>query len=137
MNDILLELLNGSSITPSLLLMGVLTHYLSRQSRERNLRWFDWYRLPADMDLILAMFICDFGWFARSAITWGWRFFGMGDFNAAQVAGLTGGGVIVALGLLCKIRALTRPDYGDGPWLVSMGMTIAVTGLLAILTAIF
>lgn len=136
-SDLLLELLNGAAFTPELLCLAILANYLAREARDRGLRWFDWFHLPANMDLVLAVLICDFGLFARTTITWAWRFFGMGDFNAAQVAGLVGGGVFITLGFLCKIRALTRPDYGNGPWIVSSILCAVSTAAVGILSMIF
>lgn len=135
--DLLLELLNGSAFTPELLCLAVLANYLAREARDRGLRWYDWGHLPLNMDLILAVFICDFGLFVRTAITVAWRFFGMGDFNAAQVAGLVGGGIFITLGFLCKIRALTRPDYGNRPWIISAILSASTTLAIGILGAMF
>lgn len=129
----LLELLNGGSIVPELLCLVVVGIYLSRESRRRGLRPLDWVHLPSNMDLMLALFICDSGIFFRSSISWAWRFFGAGDFNAAQGAGLVIGGTVAALGFLCKIRALTRPDYGDAPWLAATASSVVA---LAVLLAI-
>jgi hypothetical protein len=133
-SNILLEVLNGSAITPELLLLLILTRYLMRTSREYGLSPLDWFHLPPHMDLILAMFICDIGLFARSVITWAWRFFGEGDFNSAQAAGLIAGGLLITIGLLCKIRALTYPNDGNTPWLLATAVTIVMTVALTTLT---
>lgn len=114
-----LEILNGGSIAPELIWMTMLGVYLSRESQRRGLRWFDWFRLPPSMNLILAVFICDAGVCLRSIIVWGWRRDGAGEFNEMEVAGLIVGSALIFCGYLCKIRAWTHPDYGDWPWVVA------------------
>lgn len=132
----LFELLNGSSVAPILLLQAWMVRYLAIEARKRGLRWWSWLRLPAHMDLVLAMFVFDAGVLARSFVSWAWRFFGSADFSAAEAAGLVAGGALIALGALCKIRALTRPDSGNGPWLASAAVTaLAVAVLLLLMLA--
>lgn len=136
MSHDLFEMLNGSSVTPILLLQIWLIRYLAIESRKRGLRWWNWFHLPAHMDLVLAMFVFDTGVLARSFFSWAWRFFGAGDVNAAEMAGLIAGGFLIVLGALCKIRALTRPEGGNGPWLASAAATaLAVAVLLLLMLA--
>ncbi len=122
-----LEMLNGGAITPELFWLVLLARYLTRESKRRGLHAFDWISLPPSMDLMLAIFISDFGVWLRSVTVWVWRRFdGGGEFNQAQQALLIAGGALIVVGYLCKVRALTRPDEGDKPWLVAMGCTAVV-----------
>lgn len=129
----LFELLNGSSVAPILLLQVLLSRYLAIEARKRGLRWWGWHRLPPDMDLVLAMFVFDAGVLARSFVSWAWRFFGAQDLASAESAGLVAGAFLIAVGALCKIRALTRPEYGNGPWLAASAATAVVVVVLLVL----
>lgn len=121
-----LEILNGGAVTPELLCLILLAVYLCRESRRRGLHALDWFRLPPSMNLVLAMFIFDFGVWLRSITIWIWRrFFGGGDFTALQMGLLIVGGGLIVVGSLCKIRALTEPDYGRTPWLLASIATLA------------
>lgn len=121
-----LEMLNGGAITPEFLWLVLLGIYLSRESQRRGLHWSDWFSLPPSMNLILAVFIADAGVWLRSLIVWNWRRTGAGEFNEAELLGLIVGGALIVLGFLCKIRAMTEPDHGPGPWLASAGLTALV-----------
>lgn len=126
-NSFFLEMLNGGAVTPELFWLVLLARYLTRESKRRGLQRFDWFSLPPSMDLMLAIFIVDAGVWIRSVTIWVWRRFdGSGEFSSAQHMLLTIGGALIAIGYLCKIRALTRPDEGNGPWLVAMGCTVVV-----------
>lgn len=128
----ILELLNGGSIIPECFWLILLGLYLSRESRRRGLHSLDWLRLPPSMNLIVAVFICDLGVFVRSVTAWAWRrFFDAGDFGFFQSALLVAGGGLIAIGFLCKFRAMTEPDLGDGPWLIAVAATgAALIGLM-------
>jgi hypothetical protein len=130
---VVLELLNGGAITPELLWLGLLVHYLVKESRRRGLQALDWFNLPPSMNLILAIAICDFGTTLRSMTIWFWRRFGGGDFTDLQVLLLFTAGAFIAFGTLCKIRALTEPDHGWWPWLLATGATLAVFFVLVAL----
>lgn len=113
-----LEILNGGAITPELIWMVLLARYLMTEAQRRGLNGFDWLHLPPSMNLILAVFICDAGVWLRSVTIWVWRrFLGSGDLSALQLGLLGLGGALIVVGYLCKIRAVTRPDKGNGPWL--------------------
>lgn len=129
----LLEILNGGAVTPELFWLVLLAIYLSKESRRRGLHYLDWFSLPPSMDLILAVFISDAGVWLRSVTIWAWRRFDdAGDFNQAQQVLLIIGGAMIVVGHLCKIRAMTRPDHGNGPWLIAMASTaIILVGMLA------
>lgn len=128
-----LEMLNGGAITPELIWLVLLTRYLVRESHRRGLHAWDWFKLPPSMNLMLAIFIVDSGTWIRSVIIWLWRRNGAGDFNDIQVTGLMFGGALIVLGFLCKIRALTKPDEGDRPWLRSAAISaVALITMLAV-----
>lgn len=115
-----LELLNGGAITPEIICLVLLGRYLVNESKRRGLRAFDWLKLPPSMNLILAVFISDLGVFLRSATVWHWRHFTRApDFTGPETFIMMIGAVLVVLGPLCKVRALTEPDFGRRPWVTS------------------
>lgn len=122
-----LEMLNGGALTPELFWLVLLARYLARESKRRGLHMLDWISLPPSMDLMLAIFISDTGVWIRSLTIWAWRRFGgAGEFNQVQLALLICGGALIVVGYLCKVRALTRPDEGDVPWLTAMACSAVV-----------
>lgn len=128
-----LELLNGGAVTPEAIWLVLLTIYLTKEARRRGLHRFDWLHLPPSMNLILAIYICDAGVTLRSVTVWYWRRFGGGsaDFGPIETGLLTIGGGLIVAGFLCKIRAITAPDHGDGPWITAMlASAIAVVALV-------
>jgi len=129
-----LEILNGGTVTPDLIWMILLGFYLSRESKRRGLHALDWFHLPPSMNLVLAVFICDLGVWIRSSTLWIWRYLGASDFTKLDTGLLIFGGVLIVVGYLCKIRALTEPDHGRKPWLIAGAMTvIAILVLIALL----
>lgn len=128
---LLLEILNGGAITPELMWLVLLSVYLVREAKRRGLHFLDWFHLPPSMNLILAIYICDLGVVMRSVTVWTWRRFGSAaDFTLMQSWLLIIGGGLIVLGTLCKIRAITAPDHGDGPWFVAGALTLLVAAIL-------
>jgi hypothetical protein len=124
-----LEILNGGAVTPEVIWIVILAIYLSKESRRRGLRFFDWFRLPPSMNLILAVFIFDFAIVVRSQLIWAWRRFdGAGNFGVVQTAILIVTGAMILIGSLCKIRAMTYPDHGNRPWFIATALTVAAVG---------
>lgn len=122
-----LEMLNGGAITPELLWLVLLAVYLSKESKRRGLHALDWFSLPPSMDLIVAVFLSDAGVWIRSTTIWVWRrFYGAGEFSNAQQLLLVIGGAMIVVGYLCKIRAWTKPDHGEMPYLVASAATAVV-----------
>lgn len=130
-----LEMLNGGAVTPETLWLVLLGVYLVKEARRRREAHapVNWLGLPPSMNLILAVFICDTGVQLRSLTIWIWRRFdGAAEFSSLQTGLLIAGGLLIVIGTLCKIRALTQPDHGNGPWLRAAGLTIAVLALMLV-----
>lgn len=129
----LLEILNGGAITPGQIWLVMIAIYLSKEAKRRGLRAFDWFHLPPSMDFMLAVFIGDLGVEVKAIAVWVWRrFFDAGDFSVMQTGLLMLGSTLIVLGFLCKIRALTKPDCGNGPYLKAAAWTVGVVILLLI-----
>ncbi len=128
-----LEILNGGAVTPELIWLCILTVYLCKESKRRDLHPLDWFHLPPSMNLILAIFIFDAAIVSRSWIIWGWRRFdAAGDFGPMQTLALSISGFFILAGTLCKIRAWTHLDYGNWPWLVA-GIATALSVIALII----
>lgn len=124
--DLALELLNGSAVTPELLWLVMIGMYLSKEAKRRGLHALDWFSLPPSMNFMLAIFISDLGIWLKTFTVWLWRRSGAGPFNELEITLLAVSSVLILLGPLCKIRALTAPDHGRGPWLIALAWTVAL-----------
>jgi hypothetical protein len=130
-----LELLNGAGAIIGISFLGLMARYLILESRRRHLRWRDWiFDLPPSMHLAVAIFVCDLGVSIRTSLIWYWRHFGDGNFTVGQMVTLGIGAAIIVIGSLCKIRSITKPDLGDGPWLLSLA-AVVLFGLVIVLMA--
>lgn len=131
-----LELLNGAGTVVSAFFLASMVRYLWNETIRRKLGVRQWLTmsLPPSMNFGAAVVLFDVGVWVRSVDIWIWRrFFGAGDFNALQLIILVAGAFAIVLGGLCKVRAITRPDFGDGPWLAAA----ATTAAFLVLTAVF
>lgn len=118
-----LELLNGAGLVVDGIFLAWGVWYLRRETLRRNyassvLAWI--VRIPPHMNFVIAVLVHDAGVIARSAVIWAWRRAGAGDFSVDQLAALALGALMIVVGGLCKIRAVTKPDHGDGPWLACL-----------------
>ena len=77
------------------------------------------------MGFIIAVLVADFSTWLHSFVIWIWRrFYDSGPYTLWQMELLLLCGVIGIIGGLCKIRAVTKPDYGDEPWLICFGLVM-------------
>jgi hypothetical protein len=126
--SILLELFNGSdAILRSIFMLWAL-RYLWVETRRRSLGFADWvfFKLPPSMGFIIAVIVSDVSVWLRDITIWAWRrFYYANAFDSWQLGSLLIAGTIGVVGGLCKIRSVTRPDYGDGPWLSCLALVLA------------
>jgi len=128
-----LELLNGAAIVPAIIVTVLLTRYLVKESHRRGLHGLDWFHLPAGMNLVLAMFLFNNAVLGERIIKWAWRrFLGADDFGIAESGALIFCGALIVIGSLCKVRALTHPDFGNGPWLMATAISAAAVVALLV-----
>jgi hypothetical protein len=121
--DFLLELLNGSAAVLNAVFVYWLVRYLIIETSRRKIPLRDWMaKIPPAMHFATAIVVFDIGVFVRASTMWAWRhFYGGGQFNLPLLAFLAIGSFLIAVGAICKIRAITHPDHGDGPWLFAVG----------------
>ena len=126
----LLEILNGVALIPATILLLLMVRYLIAESVRRGLHSFSWFHLPPSMNLVLAMFFFDLAIMLRLIATFLWYLIGQRLFPIQMLFFVAIIGLII--GLLCKIRAITEPEYGRLPWFATMMVTIAVAATLLI-----
>ncbi len=116
-----LELLNGAGAIVEIFFIVFLVHYIWREMRRRELGLSAIpFGFPPSMNLAIAVLAFDCGVFIRTVVIWSWRrFFDAGDFGLIQITLLGIGSLIILIGGLCKIRAVSLPDRGHGPWLTA------------------
>lgn len=121
-----LEILNGVGVILAVCFLIFLTVYLAREHKARNLRLWDWFfRLPPSMHLVVAIYVFDLGVVVRAGVIWIWRrFFAGGDMTLTQLSLLLFGAGIIAIGSLCKIRAISKPTFGNWPWVAALGIVL-------------
>lgn len=122
-----LQALNAAALIPAVIFLVLASRYLIRESIRRGLHPLNWFNLPHSMNLALAMVIFDIFVILRLGTTVLWYMIGQKILPIELMFLVSVTGIIV--GLLCKIRALTEPDYGKLPWLGS--------AVLTVLTAVF
>jgi hypothetical protein len=109
-NPLPLDLLDRNGVALGLFFLVLLGIYLVRETARRNISASEWFfRLPPPMNLVLAVMIFDAGVVLRTA-----------GVAAA-------GGLLLVVGALCKIRAFSRPSWGDGPWLLGIASVLTIT----------
>ena len=127
-NNLLLELLNGGGIVIEACFILFLLMYLRKETLRRGIGIKEWYHfdLPPSMNLAVAVLVFDFGVFARTTVIWAWRkFYGAAEFNPNQIMLLSFAAVVIIVGGLCKIRAVSFPDYGHFPWVMTALMILS------------
>lgn len=121
-----LEILNGVGVILSMCFLVFLTVYLGREHYARNLKFRDWFfRLPPSMHLVVAIYVFDLGVVLRTGTIWIWRrFFASGDMSLLQLLLLLFGAAVIGIGSLCKIRAISKPSFGNWPWVAALVLVV-------------
>lgn len=131
-----LEIISGAGALLEFLFLLGLVQYLRKECIRRALTKTDMMllRFPPSMNLAVALLTFDTGVTIQRGIIWAWRaFYDGGDLSRLQIAGIAFGGLLIVVGGLCKIRSVTQPDLGAGPWIVSMILVV----LFVVLSLVF
>ncbi len=127
-----LEILNGIDSVLELCFLFCMAQYLWKETTRRGFSFSDWiaWKLPPSMNFAIAVVAFDVGVFVRSVTIWAWRrYYDAGDFALWQIITFDISAIVILVGALCKIRAVTKPDLGDGPWLLSAAAVILFVAL--------
>lgn len=127
----ILELLNGtSSILVFFLLVWLSFHLYDRHSEDGIGIVASVLGMAGGVSLALYLYVEQAGLFLTRAVVFNWRINGaMYPFTFSQniIFGL--GAFMVSSGILLMIRLLSRPRFGEWPWV----MTAAVTSLFVVI----
>lgn len=113
----LLELLNGNWGIAAAALTIICGVYLSHEAIARNINLWERDRMTLGMKVSVGLFFLSLGVAIRSAEVYFWRRLGASDLNALNQTWLILGSGIALVGFLCCIRVISRPLYGNAPWI--------------------
>lgn len=120
-----LEILNGAWAILAFCLLAFLAVYFVGQWRAESLTWRKLLALPLGMMVALSLFIQNTGGFVSRATVWWWRHFQGGEpLSSLNIYALMVSATIANIGALMVIRVFSRPRFGDGPWLFSLGLAL-------------
>lgn len=126
-----LEVINGAWALLSIALMMVCAAYLYHELVSRRIAFAWRKRWTRGMRVSAAIATLSLGIFVTRSTIYVWRhFFDGGDFSKLQLSLLIFGAAIGALGFLCAIREISRPLYGNRPWLVMLFLLVTTTLLM-------
>ena len=125
----LLAVINGVWGLLAFALALVTVVYVYQEGTERRLTIRQWlFGMPLGMRVAVAIMIIAFGVVLTRGTIWVWRtLYGGGPFTQTMLALLLTGAVLGAVGFLCAIREISKPLYGDWPWLAAL---VACAGFL-------
>jgi len=132
LNSFLLELLNGNWGIAATSLAIICAIYLIHETAARGMPSWEWRKkMTLGMRVAIAMMVLSIGVAVRSAEVYLWRAMS-GDLTELNLLWLTFGGSVALLGFLCCIREISKPLYGDGPWIWTLvTMAIFTAGSIA------
>lgn len=129
----LLELTNGAWSVLGAFLLFALIRYLLIEHKTRHLSQRDWLAgLPISMQLAVGILVVIAGLTLNSFVLSIWRATTGGGPLQVPYATMVGiGRGVVCLGMLCLIRVITRPHYGNRIWMASTAAVfIYITAML-------
>lgn len=126
--NFVLEVSNGSWTILTLYFLVFLSIYLYLETVRRKVRLKDWIvGLPLGMVVAASLYVQNAGSLATRGVVWFWRHFDRGvvPLTDIEMIMLIVGSFIAAVGLLMMIRAFSRSQFGNWPW-VSAAVFTAV-----------
>jgi len=125
-----LEVINGSVSILTFFLLFFLSVYLTSTIRREGFTWKSFFWVSTAASLVVALFIEKTGTLATRTVTWIWRARGGNlPFTEAQDFFLVLGAFFTAIGLIMMIRVLSRPRFGNWPWMVSTIVALDYVGV--------
>jgi len=127
-----LEILNGNWALAAASLTVICAIYLVHEAIAYKVFGYGWRsRATGSMRVMLGVMTLALGVTIRSVEVTAWRMRG-GDLPNLSQFWLILGGTIALIGFICTIREISKPLYGNGPWiwtLVAMAAYTAGWGL--------
>lgn len=131
--EFLLEILNVNWGLAALALTIICGIYLAHETLALGFSVWEWRsRASRRMRLALAIMTLSVGVAVRSIEVARWRAMGARPDDLDQVW-LTVGSVVALVGFLCCIREISKPIYGDGPWIWTLVAMAFYTALVVAL----
>lgn len=132
MHGYTLEILNGNWALAAASLTVICAIYLVHEAIAYKVFGYGWRsRATGSMRVMLGVMTLALGVTIRSVEVTAWRMRG-GDLPNLSQFWLILGGTIALIGFICTIREISKPLYGNGPWiwtLVAMAAYTAGWGL--------
>jgi hypothetical protein len=127
-NSFLLEVLNGNWGIAGAALTIICAFYLAHETFALKVLGWGWRgRITRGMRVATAVMTSSFGVAIRSAEIVHWRMSG-GSLADISQFWLILGGVIALVGFLCTIREISKPLYGNAPWIWTLAAMAIYTG---------
>lgn len=129
MNEFLSEIMNGNAALAAVSLAVICTIYLAHETVALKVWGYLWRgRLSRGMRVAVAVMTLSVGIGLRSAEVMRWRMVG----GEPRLFWLTLGSIIATLGFLCCIREISKPLYGDGPWIWTLVTMTIYTACISV-----
>jgi hypothetical protein len=136
--NIILEQVNGSVSILTFFFLCWCTHYLWDYLAYRKFSMRSVFvGLPPAIALAMVLYLENTGTLLTRTTVWFWRFTSSGEqpFTDTQMGFLLAGAFLTAVGLLLMIRLLSRPRFGEWPWVASAAVCWAYVLLSSIARA--
>lgn len=125
-----LEVINGSVSILTFFLLFFLSVYLASNIQREGFTWKSFFWMSTAVSLVTALFIEKTGTLASRTVVWIWRTQGGTlPFTKIEDFFLVIGALLTAIGLIMMIRVLSRPRFGNWPWMVSTIVALDYVGV--------
>jgi hypothetical protein len=129
-----LEIINGSISILTFFLLFFLVVYLISDLKREGFSVKVFFLMSTAVSLVVALFVEKLGALTTRTVIWIWRAHGGNlPFSTLEDILLVVGAVFTAAGLVMMIRVLSRPRFGEWPWIVSSVAALDYTALELIL----
>ena len=123
--NFVLEQVNGSVWLLTLFFLCWCSHYIWQYVVYRGMGWRAVFiGLPPAVGLVFIFYVEKVGTLLTRAVIWlGWPNITVGSLTSAQSIILFTGSGMTGVGLVLLIRMLSRPQFGEWPWMASVGVS--------------
>lgn len=125
-----LEVINGSISILTYFVLLFLGYYLITELGLKRFTWKNLFIISTAIGLAFSLFIEQLGSFLTRMIIWFWRMAGANvPFTPTQNGMLVLGAAITMVGLIMMIRVLSRPRFGEWPWVIATAIVVSYDAL--------
>lgn len=124
-----LEVINGDWALLAFILMLMCAFYLGHEMLARHISLWHPRSWEQGMRVATAIGAMSTGVFMTRIVIYSWRhYFEAAAFSHVQAGTLIVGATIGTVGFVCAIREISKPLYGDWPWVLSIVLLAMMTG---------